>query len=110
MELDSYEGPEAETLLRAGEARDARRLDRRRELIVHILGAGGFLLAGGLLAALAPWQRSLSVVSVALVVTPYVIVERVSLPAAGGWASPTMLVFVPMLFVLPTPLVPLVAM
>ena len=40
----------------------------------------------------------------------WLVIERIKFPVAGGWTHPTMLAFVPALFVLPTPLVPLVAM
>src|ERR1700730_57335 len=109
MEIDAYDSPDAQALLRAGEERDGRRLDRR-ELITHGVGAVSFLLAAGLLAALAPWDQPFSLARAALLVGTYVIVERVRFPVAQGWSSPTMLVFVPMLFMLPTPTVPLVAM
>jgi HD-GYP domain-containing protein (c-di-GMP phosphodiesterase class II) len=49
-------------------------------------------------------------VTLVLALAAYVVVERVKFPVAGGWSYPTMLVFVPMLFVLPTPVVPLVAL
>jgi HD-GYP domain-containing protein (c-di-GMP phosphodiesterase class II) len=109
MEIDSYESPDAEALLAASGERLARRTHQRRELITHGVGASGFLIAGGLLAALAPWSRSLSVPTLALVLTVWVLVERVRFPVSSGWTRPTMLAFVPALFVLPTPVVPLVA-
>src|SRR5437763_13467449 len=110
MTIDSYDTPDAEALLTAGNKRLVRRRRARRELAAHGLGAVGFLIAAGLLAVLAPWDRSLSVVNLALVLGVWVAVERVKFPVAGGWTSPTMLAFVPALFLLPTPLVPLVAL
>src|SRR5580704_10956369 len=110
MDLDSYASPAAEELLRAGAQRPSRPLAERRELATQVAAASAFVLAAGLLAALAPWHRSLSPVNLAIALAAYVIVERVKFPVAGGWSYPTMLVFVPMLFVLPTPVVPLVAM
>jgi hypothetical protein len=38
----------------------------------------------------------------------YVIARRVQYPVGSAWTAPTQLAFVPMLFVLPTPFVPLV--
>ncbi len=108
MGIDSYDSPDAQALLRAGEERDGRRLDRR-ELITHAIGAAGFLVAAGLLAALAPSDQPFSVTRAAMLIITYGIVERVKFPVAQGWSSPTMLVFVPMLFMLPTATVPLVA-
>jgi putative nucleotidyltransferase with HDIG domain len=57
----------------------------------------------------APWHHPLSPLRLLLVLGAWVAVERVRFPAAAGWASPTMLVFTPALFLLPTPIVPLVA-
>jgi hypothetical protein len=108
--LDSYDSPAAEELLRAGEDRISRPLRPRRELITHIVAAAGFLAVTAALAIVAPWHRPLSVTSVLVLLAAWVIVERVKFPVAGGWTRPTMLVFVPMLFVLPTPVVPLIAM
>jgi HD-GYP domain-containing protein (c-di-GMP phosphodiesterase class II) len=109
MRIDSYDSPDAEALLLVGEERLARTRRRARELITSWTGAASFLAAATLLAVLAPWQRSLSISAAVLVLAAWVLVERVRFPVAHGWTYPTMLVFVPALFVLPTPLVPLVA-
>jgi HD-GYP domain-containing protein (c-di-GMP phosphodiesterase class II) len=109
MDIDNYESPDAEAMLQASAQRRSRALAERRELTTQIVAATGFLVASGLLAALAPWHRSLSPSRLALVLVAYVIVEQVRFPVAAGWSYPTMLVFVPMLFVLPTPVVPLAA-
>jgi HD-GYP domain-containing protein (c-di-GMP phosphodiesterase class II) len=110
MAIDNYDSPDAEALLQAGATRRTRPPAVRRELITRLIAACGFLTVSGLLAALAPWHRSLSLPRLVLAVGAYVIVEKVRFPVADGWTYPTMLVFVPMLFVLPTPLVPLAAM
>ena len=110
MPIDEYRGPDAEALLLTGEERLARRQRERREILVHSLGAASFLAAAALLAALAPWGERLSVTSLVLVLVTWVAVERVKFAVASGWARPTMLAFVPMLFMLPTPIVPLIAM
>jgi HD-GYP domain-containing protein (c-di-GMP phosphodiesterase class II) len=107
--LDSYDTPDAEALLLAADARVNRHDRRRRELVTHGIAAATFLIAAVLLAAIAPWHRTLSVSTLALVLAVWIVVERVKFPVAGGWTAPTMLVFVPALFVLPTPVVPLVA-
>jgi putative nucleotidyltransferase with HDIG domain len=107
VQLDSYTDPGAQELLRAGQARHDRRI-RRRELITHSVAAAGFLTAAALLAVLAPWQRPLSAPVLALCLVAYVVAESVRFPVGGGFTVPTQVVFVPMLFVLPTPLVPLV--
>jgi HD-GYP domain-containing protein (c-di-GMP phosphodiesterase class II) len=110
VQIDSYEGPDAEALLQSAEERLARQRHRRRELATDFTGATSFVVAATLLAALAPWHRAFSLWTTVLVVGVWVTVERASFPVAGGWARPTMLVFVPALFILPTPVVPIVAM
>ncbi len=81
-----------------------------REQLIHWLAAAAFLTAAVLLAILAPWQQPLSPTNVLLVLLVWITVEHVSFPAADGWTHPTMLVFVPALFLLPTPIVPLIAL
>jgi len=109
MDIDAYDNPDAEALLRAGEERLSRQRRDRRELIVHGVGAASFVLAAAGFAALAPWRTDLSVSRLVIVLFVWVIVERVKFPVAGGWSSPEMLAFVPALFLLPTPLVPILA-
>src|SRR2546421_7879901 len=72
-QLDSYDSPEAEALLRTGEEWVARPQRPRRELITLAVGAAGFVLAAVLLAVLAPWHRSLSVSTLAIVLVVWVI-------------------------------------
>jgi HD domain len=110
MDLDAYDNPDAERQLSAREERLARQLQGRRELVANSIGAVGFLIAATLLAVLAPWHRSLSVLNVALVLVVWVAVERVKFPVASYWTYPTMLAFVPALFMLPTPFAPVIAM
>ncbi len=110
MLIDSYDSAAAQALLSAGEQRLAGRRVIRRELITNTIGAVSFLIAATLLAVLAPWPHSLSLLNLALVLAGWVIVERIRFPVASAWTYPTMLVFVPALFMLPTPIVPLVAM
>src|SRR5438067_8459183 len=107
--IDSCDSPDAEALLEAGKRRDERRLSAHRELVTQTVSSVGFVLAARLIAALAPWHRSLSGVTLVLVRGVWIAVERVKFPVADGWTAPTMLAFVPALFVLPTPLTPLVA-
>ena len=110
MQIDSYDSPVAQDLLLAGVQRGARRRRIRRELITNAVGAIGFLTAATLLAVLAPWHRPLSVLNLVLVLVAWTIIERVRFQVASAWTYPTMLVFIPALFMLPTPIVPLVAM
>jgi HD-GYP domain-containing protein (c-di-GMP phosphodiesterase class II) len=110
MNLDSYNTPEAEALLEIGKQRTTHALERRRELTTQIVAAAGFLLAASLLAALAPWHGPINSGHLLLAIAMYLAVELVRFPVGGGATHPTMLAFVPMLFLLPTPVVPLVAM
>jgi putative nucleotidyltransferase with HDIG domain len=69
--------------------------------------AAAFVVAATLLALLADPARPLSIpLAVALVCT-YAAVARVEFSLGALYAVPTQLVFVPMLLLLPTPLVPL---
>jgi HD-GYP domain-containing protein (c-di-GMP phosphodiesterase class II) len=108
MLIDSYDSPDAEALIVAGQER-LRHRGRNRELCTSAVSAAGFLIAAALIVTLAPWHRSLSLVNLALVLGVWIAVDSVKFPVAGGWTWPTMLIFVPALFLLPTPLVPLVA-
>jgi len=108
MDIDSYSSPDAEALIALGGERLAAR-GPRREIATHVLGATVFLAAATAIAVLAPWQRPFSLWTTLLVLGVWTAIERVKFPVAGGWSAPTMLVFVPALFVLPTPIVPLLA-
>jgi len=107
--IDTYDTPQAEALLAAALERLRRRQDRRAEILVQAAGALGYIAAAIAIAAAIPWHRSLSVASVLLVLGVWLAVERVRFPTAGGWTRPTMLAFVPALFLLPTPIVPAIA-
>jgi HD-GYP domain-containing protein (c-di-GMP phosphodiesterase class II) len=108
MDLDSYETPDAECLLIAGRERHRERERARRLLITEAIGAVAFLAAAVPLAALAPWHRGLSLTSLAVTVVGYLVAAHVTFPVGSAHTRPTQLVFVPMLFLLPTPLVPLI--
>ncbi|HEY2769883.1 MAG TPA: HD-GYP domain-containing protein [Solirubrobacteraceae bacterium] len=109
MQIDSYDSPDAQSLLLAGEQRTARRRPSRRELTTNCVGAVAFIGAASLLAALSHWAQPLRVVNLVLVLAVWLMVERIRFPVASCWTYPTMLVFVPALFMLPTPIVPFVA-
>lgn len=106
--IDAYDTPEAEALLVAGNERFAPARPTR-QLAAHAGVAAAFLAAAGTIAALMPWHRQLSAVDLALVLAVWIALERVRFPVAAGWTYPTMLAFVPALFLLPVPIVPLVA-
>jgi HD-GYP domain-containing protein (c-di-GMP phosphodiesterase class II) len=108
MAIDTYNNPAAEDLLMLAEQR--RSAPGRRDALTQSVAAALFLAAAIAIALIAPWHRSLSPGIAVLVVATWVAVERVKFPVADGYTFPTMLVFVPALFLLPTPVVPLIAM
>jgi HD-GYP domain-containing protein (c-di-GMP phosphodiesterase class II) len=108
MDLDSYETPEAESLLRSAQERHADRGPAGRVAATELVSAVVFLVGAGLLAALSNWARPLSGSAIVLCVVAYLVAARVRFPVGSAWTAPTQLVFVPMLFMLPTPLVPLI--
>ena len=78
-----------------------------RELRVELAFAGAFLLISGALLLVLPSSRPL-VASHAIALTLlYAIASRVEFATGAGSTVPTQLAFVPMLFFLPTPAVPL---
>ncbi len=110
MLIDSYETPGAESLLLLGRERhgDGDGGAARRLLITEAAAAGIFIAAAGSLALLASSPRSFSLWVFAVSVVVYLVAGRVQYPVGSAWSAPTQLAFVPMLFVLPTPYVPLI--
>ena len=96
----------AERLLEESLERQGRALDHRERL--GSLAVAGTFLAVAVLIALAfepyhPFSLSLAL----LMVGAYAVVGAVEVWGDTGYAVPTQIVFVPMLLLLPTPLVPL---
>ncbi len=108
MVIDSYETPAGQTLLKSGQDRHSEDQQGRRALITEASAAAVFLAAAIVLAAGSHWHHPLRVVPLVLVAVCYLAAERVRFPVGSAWTAPTQLVFVPMLFVLPMPLVPLI--
>jgi len=108
MGIDSYETPESESLLIACRHRHVSHKCDRRLLITESAGAVGFLAVAVPLATLANWTRPLSPAALLATVVLYLAAARVVFPVGSAWTTPTQLAFVPMLFLLPTPLVPLI--
>ncbi|MCA1690494.1 MAG: hypothetical protein LC720_08740, partial [Actinobacteria bacterium] len=98
MDIDSYRSPEAEALLLAAQTRGNRRVSIGHEVLTHGLAAIGFAAAAAGLAVFAPWARPLSVATLVLTIAMYAVAANVRFPVGSGWANPTQLVFVPMLF------------
>jgi signal transduction histidine kinase/CheY-like chemotaxis protein len=108
MLIDSYETPGAESLLLVGRERHSEGGVARRLLVTEAAAATIFVVAAASLAVLASSPRSFSLWAFAVSAVAYIIARRVQYPVGSAWTAPTQLVFVPMLFVLPTPIVPLV--
>ncbi|MBV9684617.1 MAG: hypothetical protein JO046_22685, partial [Solirubrobacterales bacterium] len=108
MQFDSYETPGSETLLQLGRQRHVLHGRDARLLVTEASAAGVFLLAAGALAVFGSSARSFSIWPLAATVLAYLAADRVRFQVGSAWTPPTQLVFVPMLFVLPTPFVPLI--
>jgi HD-GYP domain-containing protein (c-di-GMP phosphodiesterase class II) len=108
MQLDSYDTPSSEILLQLGRQRHGEGSDHRRLLITEAVAATAFVLAATALAVFGSSARSFSLLALVATVAAYLVAEHVRFPVGSAWTAPTQLVFVPMLFVLPTTFVPLI--
>jgi putative nucleotidyltransferase with HDIG domain len=108
MRFDSYQSPVAARLLRSARGRWISRTTAHRLLLTEGVAAALFMAAATALATLADWPGRLHLGALAVVIAGYLLAAQVTFPVAGGWTRPTQVVFVPMLFLLPAPLVPLV--
>jgi HD-GYP domain-containing protein (c-di-GMP phosphodiesterase class II) len=79
-----------------------------RERVVEAATASAFLATAVAMGFLLPSPRSLDLATLAILVVAYVLVCQAQFDVADGYTVPTQLVLVPMLFLLPTPAVPLV--
>jgi diguanylate cyclase (GGDEF)-like protein len=84
---------------------DARRLTRR-ELRVEAAAAAAFAAVALGMALLVPYSRPLDVLLAAALIVSLALASRVHLHLGAGYAVPTQLVLVPMLFLLPPAVVP----
>jgi HD-GYP domain-containing protein (c-di-GMP phosphodiesterase class II) len=99
-------GPEVERLLAETRERIGHRL-AGRERATNAGFSAAFLIAAVALALLAPAERAQDPLLAVLLVVAYAFVARVEFSVGTGTVVPTQIVFVPMLLLLPTPLVPL---
>jgi HD-GYP domain-containing protein (c-di-GMP phosphodiesterase class II) len=98
--------PAAERII---EERRARRLSRlavreRRSLVVSV---AAFLVVAAAMFVVVPTERSPGAVTTLLLIGVYALAFRLDFEIGTGSAVPTQLVLVPMLFVLPTGIVPI---
>jgi putative nucleotidyltransferase with HDIG domain len=98
--------PDAQRVI---EEQRARRLNRlaTRDRATLVVSLGALLTVVGALALLLPSNRSPSAETVALLLIAYAVAFHLDFEVGSGSAVPTQLILVPMLFVLPTGMVPL---
>jgi putative nucleotidyltransferase with HDIG domain len=101
------EKPDVERLFAAGRERALSAADGR-ERLVEAAAAAGFLVTAIALVLASTSPRPLDLGTLAILVFSYVVTCRAQFEIADGYTVPTELVLVPMLFLLPTPAVPLV--
>jgi putative nucleotidyltransferase with HDIG domain len=97
---------DAEHLFARGRERVQLRAQGAERLVEAAL-ACGFLVVALAMALLLSSPRSLDVPTLAILMGAYVVCSRAKFDIADGHTVPTELVLVPMLFLLPTPAVPL---
>jgi hypothetical protein len=78
------------------------------ERLVEVTLALGFLAVALAMALLLQSPHALDLPTLAVLIGVYVVCSRAKFDIADGYTVPTELVLVPMLFLLPTPAVPLV--
>jgi HD domain len=98
--------PDAERLIEESRERLDRGLDRR-ERTGEALSAAAFLVVATAMALLLPWERSLEAPQALALVAAYAVASRVRFEVGPCYTDPSHLVLVPMLFLLPAPVVPL---
>src|SRR5919197_5029669 len=88
-------------------ARHPRRMESRERTIVWA-SALAYAATAGALAVVLPWNRSVDPWVVVLLLAMFVAIDRIHFEIGSVTAVAVPLVFVPMLFLLPLPLVPLI--
>jgi HD-GYP domain-containing protein (c-di-GMP phosphodiesterase class II) len=98
--------PEAGGLIEDARARATERL-AARDSRTTLFGTLAFVAVAVPFALLAPSERTVSPGVLVLLVVAYALAARVEFEVGSGFAVPTQVVFVPMLFLLPVAIVPL---
>ena len=105
------ETPSADSLVPEELVKDARDRNARplegRERIGEAIVATAFLAVAIPIAFLVESERTMDPTTAALLVAAFVVASRIKFETGVGYTNPTQLVFVPMLFLLPTATVPL---
>src|SRR4051794_8902184 len=97
-----------EELVRAGRPRAAEAMTRRERRAELLLG--GAFVAVAIAIALLMDGRPMEWAPAIVLVVAFALATRVQLDVGAGYTVPTQLVFVPMLLLLPTPVVPLLVL
>jgi HD-GYP domain-containing protein (c-di-GMP phosphodiesterase class II) len=108
MDFDSYSTPEGESLLRSARERFTARALSSRVLRTEFVAAAVCLGLAVALAVVGSSPQRLSVSRLVITAVAFLCAAHVRFPVAAGWTRPTQLMFVPMLFLLPTQIAPLV--
>jgi HD-GYP domain-containing protein (c-di-GMP phosphodiesterase class II) len=98
---------EAQQLFARGRTRAQVRAEGRERTVEQATGAV-FLIVAVAMALFLDSPQALDLGTLAVLVVAYVVACRAKFDIADGYTVPTELVLVPMLFLLPTPVVPLV--
>jgi HD-GYP domain-containing protein (c-di-GMP phosphodiesterase class II) len=98
--------PDANALIEESRERGRRSLRGRTRWVPLAFGLG-FVAVAASLPTWLPSERSPSAMTVAILIVAYAVTSRVKFEVGSGFALPTQLVLVPMLFVLPLGWVPL---
>jgi HD-GYP domain-containing protein (c-di-GMP phosphodiesterase class II) len=96
-----------EQLFARGRSRELSKAEGRERAVEWAAGAGFLFVALGMTLFMDS-PRALELAPLVVLVTAYVVACQAKFDIADGYTVPTELVLVPMLFLLPTPLVPLV--
>ncbi|HYG97061.1 MAG TPA: HD-GYP domain-containing protein [Solirubrobacterales bacterium] len=96
-----------EQLFARGRSRELSKAEGRERAVERTAGVAFLLTALGM-AVFMDSPRGLEIVPLAVLVVAYVVACQARFDIADGYTVPTELVLVPMLFLLPTPIVPLV--
>jgi hypothetical protein len=107
MRAEATPGPKAEQLYARGRTRAQTRAEGRERRVEYGM-AIGFLAVALAMALFLDSPRRLDGTTLALLAIAYVVACRARFDIADGYTVPTELVLAPMLFLLPTPVVPLV--
>ena len=95
-------------LVGAARERHAQPLSTREQFASAVV-ATGFVVAAAATLVIVPWEPAADPLMIAVLVGLYAVVSRIDFEIGNGYANPEQLVFVPMLFLAPLPLVPVLA-